>query len=637
MLFAVDPTLEVAREAAEWGADLLVVHHPLFLKPRARLRARPRPRAARSATLAGRRLRAADRAHQRRPGGRRGLRGAGHGARADRPGADRAVRRPAARQARRLRPGRRTPTRVRAALAEAGRRADRRLRPRVVLDPGRGPVPAARRARDPTIGAVGRVEVVDEVRSRWCCRAAARTPVVAAMLAAHPYEEPAYDVVELADPGRRPTGRRPDRHGRARPRCGASPRPWRPRCRETAHGVRVAGDPRPRRTPGRGVRGSGRLPARRGAAQRRRRLRHQRPAPPPGGGVPRAGRARRWSTSRTGRPSGPGCRWCRRGWSRRWAIRWRPGSARSAPTPGPSVSEQCRPTEEPTLKADPSAQLKLLDLQELDARADQLRHQRANLPELAEIAALQAEPRRARRPGAATPGSSVDDLTAEQTQGRRRRRAGQDPPHPRPDRMDQGLITNPKDLERMQHELESLERRITTLEDDELEVMERLEDAQRDLDALTAQVAAADERLAELRRRARRQEPRRSTPSCSQVAAERGRRRRGHPRRPAGALRQAARAQGRRRRGRAAGPRSAAAASSRSTPPSSAVIAQAPGDEVIRCEECSADPGAHRRVRPVTGPVRPARRSSSRPTAARAATPARRRTAPCSRTPTPAR
>ena len=33
VLFAVDPTLEVAREAVEWGADLLVVHHPLFLTP----------------------------------------------------------------------------------------------------------------------------------------------------------------------------------------------------------------------------------------------------------------------------------------------------------------------------------------------------------------------------------------------------------------------------------------------------------------------------------------------------------------------------------------------------------------------------------------------------------------------------
>ena len=63
------------------------------------------------------------------------------------------------------------------------------------------------------------------------------------------------------------------------------------------------------------------------------------------------------------------------------------------------------------------------------------------------------------------------------------------------DRMDRGLITSPKDLERLQHELESLERRITTLEDEELEVMARLEDAQKDLDALTAELATADERL----------------------------------------------------------------------------------------------------------------------------------------------
>ena len=33
VMFAVDPTIEVAREAAAWGADLLVVHHPLFLTP----------------------------------------------------------------------------------------------------------------------------------------------------------------------------------------------------------------------------------------------------------------------------------------------------------------------------------------------------------------------------------------------------------------------------------------------------------------------------------------------------------------------------------------------------------------------------------------------------------------------------
>ena len=64
--------------------------------------------------------------------------------------------------------------------------------------------------------------------------------------------------------------------------------------------------------------------------------------------------------------------------------------------------------------------------------------------------------------------------------------------------MDRGLVNNPKDLERMQHELVSLERRITSLEDEELEVMERLEEAQRALDSLLAQLRAADERLVAL-------------------------------------------------------------------------------------------------------------------------------------------
>jgi uncharacterized protein len=66
------------------------------------------------------------------------------------------------------------------------------------------------------------------------------------------------------------------------------------------------------------------------------------------------------------------------------------------------------------------------------------------------------------------------------------------------ERMDQGLIANPKDLERMTHELESLERRINSLEDDEIEIMERLEEAQGVLDSLTAQLATTDARLSAL-------------------------------------------------------------------------------------------------------------------------------------------
>ncbi len=136
-------------------------------------------------------------------------------------------------------------------------------------------------------------------------------------------------------------------------------------------------------------------------------------------------------------------------------------------------------------------------MQALDARADLLRHQRASLPELAEIASLQAGrtelDNRARDARIA-----VDDLTLEQEKVDADVEAVKTRRIRDRDRMDQGLVTNPKDLERMQHELESLERRIASLEDEELEVMARLEDAQRDLDGLVVQVAEADQRLAGL-------------------------------------------------------------------------------------------------------------------------------------------
>ena len=149
------------------------------------------------------------------------------------------------------------------------------------------------------------------------------------------------------------------------------------------------------------------------------------------------------------------------------------------------------------MKADPFLQLKLLEVQELDARAAQLRHQLSHLPEHAEIqelTKLRADLDDRARDAAIVVEELTDeqakvDADVEQVKTRRTRDR---------DRMDQGLISNPKDLQRMQHELESLERRITSLEDQELEVMERLEEAQRSLDTLTAQVAEADERLAVL-------------------------------------------------------------------------------------------------------------------------------------------
>jgi predicted nucleic acid-binding Zn-ribbon protein len=150
------------------------------------------------------------------------------------------------------------------------------------------------------------------------------------------------------------------------------------------------------------------------------------------------------------------------------------------------------------LKADPAHQVQLLEVQELDSRATQLRHQRTHLPELAEIAALEGE-RRAIADQERDARIVVDDLTAEQAKADREVEQVKARRERDRSRMDAGLVTNPKDLERMQHELVSLERRISTLEDAELEVMERLEEAQQLLSGLGIRAADVDGRLAELR------------------------------------------------------------------------------------------------------------------------------------------
>lgn len=97
----------------------------------------------------------------------------------------------------------------------------------------------------PAVGAVGRVEVVEEVRLEVVLPRSARSAVLAALLAAHPYEEPAYDLLELAVP---PTTTRGQGLGRA----GTLPEPM-PLGQltalaarvlpATAWGVRATGDP----------------------------------------------------------------------------------------------------------------------------------------------------------------------------------------------------------------------------------------------------------------------------------------------------------------------------------------------------------------------------------------------------------
>jgi len=101
------------------------------------------------------------------------------------------------------------------------------------------PLPGA----DPAIGAVGNLETVEEVRIEAVLERRLRNQVVTEMLRAHPYEEPAYDVIPLASV---------DDPTRGSGRIGQLAEPMTlaafaaqvaQSLPETAHGVRVAGDP----------------------------------------------------------------------------------------------------------------------------------------------------------------------------------------------------------------------------------------------------------------------------------------------------------------------------------------------------------------------------------------------------------
>jgi uncharacterized protein len=151
------------------------------------------------------------------------------------------------------------------------------------------------------------------------------------------------------------------------------------------------------------------------------------------------------------------------------------------------------------MKAEPQAQRRLLDLQAIDTALAQLAHRRRNLPEHAELdrvarelSALEDE--RVRHQ------VGVDDLDRdiarlEKDVDQVRARAAKDQ-----SRLDAG--TGPaRELEALQHELATLGRRQNELEDAELELMERREEAQAVLDEVEQRLTAARDRRAEVERR----------------------------------------------------------------------------------------------------------------------------------------
>jgi dinuclear metal center YbgI/SA1388 family protein len=239
VLFAVDPVLPVAQEAAEWGAQLLVVHHPLFLKGvHGVARTTPKGRTLGVLQDAGCALLTAHTNADQAVGGVSEALARALGLTDLEPITATAHDRldklttyvPVA-----------DAERVRQALAGAGAGVIGDYDSASFSTPGEGRFRPLEGAH-PTIGAVGSLEVVDEMRVECVLPRAARARVVGAMLAAHPYEEPAYDVVELADAGVAPTGS--GRIGTVAPTTlGAFAQQVADALPSTAPGVRVAGDP----------------------------------------------------------------------------------------------------------------------------------------------------------------------------------------------------------------------------------------------------------------------------------------------------------------------------------------------------------------------------------------------------------
>ncbi|GLW67264.1 hypothetical protein Arub01_55070 [Actinomadura rubrobrunea] len=152
------------------------------------------------------------------------------------------------------------------------------------------------------------------------------------------------------------------------------------------------------------------------------------------------------------------------------------------------------------MKAAPQAQLRLIDLQELDTSLDRLAHRRRTLPELAEIERLQARVRELRDAVVAAE-TEIGDLDREQRKAEQdvdqvRARAERDRK-----RLDSGQVSSAKDLSGLQAELASLQRRQSDLEEVVLEIMERREEAEGRLASLRADLQAAEADLADAERR----------------------------------------------------------------------------------------------------------------------------------------
>lgn len=137
-----------------------------------------------------------------------------------------------------------------------------------------------------------------------------------------------------------------------------------------------------------------------------------------------------------------------------------------------------------------SALAQLLEVQQHDTTADQLRHRRSHLPQRAAITEAQAA-LEASRQSLATLGMQRDVLGADQDRLESDITAARDRIKEVEGKLYGGAVSSPRELQALQDEIASLQRRISLLEDEEIGVMEQLEP----LDASIAAATADSERL----------------------------------------------------------------------------------------------------------------------------------------------
>jgi uncharacterized protein len=235
------------------------------------------------------------------------------------------------------------------------------------------------------------------------------------------------------------------------------------------------------------------------------------------------------------------------------------------------------------VKASPDAQLRLLELADIDAELTRLEHRRRGLPEHAELSRLEQRDRELHDELAVLQAQG-GDLRREQTKSEAdveqvRARIDRDRA-----RLDAGQVSSPRELENLQSEIESLHRRQSDLEEVVLDVMERQETTESRFQAAGAEreqvgtdaavaIASRDAALAEIGEQAGKAADRRAAVLADEPAdlIDLYERLRGqHGGVGAAAL----------RRGRCEG-----CHLSLNTVDLNAIRA-APADEVLRCEEC---------------------------------------------------